>query len=547
MKYTIATLLLILISLTAFGKDKTDSLLILLDQAISNSGLYEKRKEERINHIKKDLLRKDISDNDRYRIHGHLYHEYESYISDSARHHINRTIEIAIKEGNQTWINNAKIKKAELLATSGLYAEAIKLLQSIEVSSLSEEKRAEYYIAFEHTYLYQAEYVSGDELMWEYLEEMNNYRDSALMVLPEHSYQSCITRAARLVDQNRQDEAAALMLGLLPQIESGTRDYSILTSILAYIYASIGNMELQKEYLIRSAISDIHAVVKENNSIRALAEILYEEGQIARADHYMKMSMEDANFYNARLRNIQASKMLPIIDSAYQLEKEKQRKKLQASLAVISFLSLLLVIAVVYVVLQMRKLTKARKEVMTVNTELQKLNMELTHANTQQRTTNNSLAESNRIKEEYIGRFLNLCSTYIDKMESYRRMLNKKAASGKVDDLYKTLKSTQFIEIELKEFYQNFDSSFLNIFPHFVENLNSLLPEEEQIILKQEGCLNTELRIFALIRLGITDSLKIANFLRYSITTIYTYRSKLKNKSLHKDCFEEKVMEIGRY
>ena len=320
-----------------------------------------------------------------------------------------------------------------------------------------------------------------------------------------------------------------------------------MTSILAFIYQSTGQREKQKEYLIKSAIADIRGVVKENNSLRALAELLYEEGQLQRADVYMKRSMEDANFYNARLRNVQASRMLPVIDHAYQVEKQKHQQVLQIFLVVTSLLTLFLACAVWYVIRQVKKLARARQDLLAMNEELKLLNERLTEVNQRQHETNDSLTEANHIKEEYVGRFMGLCSTYIDKLEGYRRMLNKQAASGKVEELYKTLKSSRFIDEELKEFYQNFDNSFLSIFPDFVKRFNELLPEEERIIPKQDERLTTELRIFALIRLGITDSAKIAGFLRYSITTIYTYRSKLKNRSLCRDNFEEEVMKIGSF
>ncbi len=331
------------------------------------------------------------------------------------------------------------------------------------------------------------------------------------------------------------------------KLSPDTRDYAVVTSILAFIYQSTGQREKQKEYLIKSAIADIRGVVKENNSLRALAELLYEEGQLQRADVYMKRSMEDANFYNARLRNVQASRMLPVIDHAYQVEKQKHQQVLQIFLVVTSLLTLFLACAVWYVIRQVKKLARARQDLLAMNEELKLLNERLIEVNQRQHETNNSLTEANHIKEEYVGRFMGLCSTYIDKLEGYRRMLNKQAASGKVEELYKTLKSSRFIDEELKEFYQNFDNSFLSIFPDFVKRFNELLPEEERIIPKQDERLTTELRIFALIRLGITDSAKIAGFLRYSITTIYTYRSKLKNRSLCRDNFEEEVMKIGSF
>ena len=190
----------------------------------------------------------------------------------------------------------------------------------------------------------------------------------------------------------------------------------------------------------------------------------------------------------------------------------------------------------------MKKLSYARKKVVAANSQLSILNSELKKLNKSQHEanerllhTNQTLTEANHIKEEYLGRFLSLSSSYISKMEEYRRILNKQAAAGKLEELYRTLKSDRFINQELKEFY------------NFVEEFNRLLPVEEQLHPKNEELLVTELRIFALIRLGITDSARIAEFLRYSITTIYTYRSKLKNKSLCKEDFEERVMKITSF
>lgn len=547
MKYYILLLFFFFINLSVCAQSGLDSLLTILDLTINNREEYEKTKVQHISMIKETLKSSKLSKEEEYRINTQLYQEYESYICDSARYYINRNIELATQLNKKVWLNKSKLMKVNILATSGLYEEAMKILETIDKKTLSQKDIADYYIAFQNIYLYQAEYASGDEYMYSYIEKMNLYRDSILAIVPKGSYEYIITKAPILVDKHKFKDAEELLLTYLSQTSPTTRKYAVLTSILSFVYECDGKQEDRKTYLIKSAIADIKAVVKENNSLRVLAEILYKEGQIKRADHYVKVSMEDANVFNARLRNLQASKMLPIIDNAYQLEKDAQQKKLQVSLIVISLLSFFLLIAIAYVIRQMKRLAKARKEVVIANQELQKLNNDLTEAYNQQTKTNNSLTEANCIKEEYIGRFLSLCSTYIDKLETYRRMLNKKASSGKVEELYKTLKSTQFIEDELNEFYQNFDNSFLNIFPNFVESFNQLLPEEDKIVPKQNEHLTTELRIFALIRLGINDSSKIASFLHYSITTIYTYRSKLRNKSLHKEHFEEQVIKIGSF
>ena len=532
-------------SLTA--QNNLDSLLIVLDKVVEQSSQYENAKKQRIGLIEEGLVNRELSQEEIYHINSQLFSEYESYICDSARHYVNRNIEIAKSSGRQDWLDESLLKKAHILATSGLYAEGVELLESVDKHNLSDKLLVDYYMAFENIYLYHAEYAQDDEYLPEYLKRMNAYRDSILQIVTEGTYQYMITWGPVLVDRNQKKEAEELLNNYLSQVAPDTREYAIVTSILAFICQYNDRPELRKVYLAQSAIADIRGVVKENNSIRELAEILYEEEDIERANNYMKKSMADASFYNARLRNVQASKMLPVIDHSYQLEKEMQRRKLQAFLWVISVLSMFLILTIAYIVSQMKKLAKARSEVVCANTELQKLNAHLVEANRQQQQMNDSLTESNCVKEEYIGRFLGLCSAYIDKLETYRRMLNKKAASGKVEELYQTLKSSQFIDDELKEFYQNFDSSFLNIYPDFVEYFNRLLPESEVIIPKQGELLTTELRIFALIRLGISDSSKIASFLRYSITTIYTYRSKLKNRSLYRNDFEERVMRIGSF
>lgn len=547
MKHRLLVLFVLFLALPLSARQSLDSLLLTLDAAIENSRQYEEAKMQRIALIKDGLKAHELSASEEYRLNLRLYQEYEAYICDSARYYINRNIAIARQLEKQDWLEESELKKAHILATSGLYAEGIELLRTIDKRTLSPQSLVDYYTAFENIYLYHAEYAQDDEFRPDYLVQMTRYRDSILQVVPEGSYQYIITKGPVLVDKQQLQAAEQLLTAYLSKVSDDTRNYAVITSILAFIYQYDNQPLLRKEFLARSALADIKAVVKENNSLRALAELLYEEGQLDRANNYMKQSMADASFYNARLRNVQASKMLPIIDHSYQLEKELQRQKLQLFLAVISVLSLFLMLAIIYVIRQMKKLARARREVVNANNELQRLNNDLVEANRLQRLTNQSLSEANCIKEEYIGRFLGQCSAYIDKLETYRRMLNKKAASGKVNELYQTLKSTQFIDDELKEFYLTFDTSFLSIFPDFVECFNQLLPEEEHVVPKQGEKLTTELRIFALIRLGITDSARIASFLRYSITTIYTYRSKLKNRSLYRENFEERVMKIGSF
>lgn len=524
---------------------RLDSLLSVLDDVILHSRQFEVEKERHIASIRQSLSARALSPEEEYAVNFHLHDEYETYICDSALHYINRNIEIAGMLGRNDWLVESKLKKAHLLAVSGLYAEGIALLQTIDRKDIVGSRLLDYYTAYENIYLYHAEYAQDNEYRPHYLKLRACYLDSILHIVPPGTYMHAVVQAPLLIDQGRYEEARSVLRHFLPQLNRQTRDYAVLTSVLAFACEPDRPVSERKYYLAESAIADIRCVVKENNSLRVLAELLYEEGDLERANRYMKKSMADATFYNARLRNIQASRMLPLIDNAYQREKEAQRQKLYVSLWVISALSLFLIAAVIFVIGQMKKLARARREVVEANRELQKLNEDLTAANLRQQEMNGSLTEANCVKEEYIGRFLGLCSAYIDKWETYRKMLNKQAGAGKLDELYKQLKSSRFIDEALKDFYREFDNAFLNIYPHFVESFNRLFPPEEQVEPKQGERLSTELRIYALIRLGISDSSRIASFLRCSITTIYTYRSKLKNKSLYRGNFEAEVMKIG--
>lgn len=280
--------------------------------------------------------------------------------------------------------------------------------------------------------------------------------------------------------------------------------------------------------------------------MQALASVLYETGDIEEAYRCIKSSMEDAMFCNARLRTYEVSKIFPIIDLAYQENVNKQKAELQLFLILVSILSFFLIIAVIYVYRQMKRVARIRKELYRTNVKLSELNQDLQSSNSQLNEVNKELSEANQIKETYIGHFLDLCSTYINKLEKYQNTLNKKAVEKKLDELYKMLKSKEMIENELKELYENFDSIFLHLYPDFVEEFNSLLSENERFVLKPNELLNVELRIFALIRLGITDSSKIANFLHYSANTIYSYRTRVRNKAaVPRDQFEKMVMKIG--
>lgn len=552
MKHILA--LLFVLCPIALHASVVDSLLTVLDSALAARKHFQEEKELRIALIKGELQQRSLATEERYLIHNRLINEYDTYMSDSALYYVNENLLIATRLGNKQWLYRATLKKAHILGRSGLFVEAMELLNSLPRELLTGGDLVDYYIGFENLYLYQAEYATDESYVREYLRKSNLYRDSIVALVPKDSYEYVRVYAPLLIDRWKREEAITLLKDFMTRLKPTTREYAVVTSILAFACHIDGRKQEEMEARIRSAIADVKAVVKENYSLGALAELLYEENDLERANRYIKISMNDANDYTTRLRSLQTSKMLPLIDRAYQQEKEMQRRKLRILIIGISILSFCLLIVVFYVIRQMKRLANARREVINANLQLNELNEELKRLNEEQvranellQNTNRSLGEANHIKEEYLGRFLSLSSSYIGKLEEYRRMLNKQAAAGKLEELYRTLKSDRFINQELKDFYHNFDSSFLKIFPNFIEEFNALLPADEQLYPRNGELLTTELRIFALIRLGITDSACIAEFLRYSITTIYTYRSKLKNKSLCKEDFEERIMRITSF
>lgn len=547
-KYLIILISSFFCCLHAGATGSIDSLLHELDAVIDSSKYYEQAKRDRIDVLRETVRRTPtLSPREEYRYNVQLYDAYKTYICDSAMFYINRSIAVARRCKDASMLDAALIMKAELLGRAGLYAEGQRLMSSINKDRLDRRLLIEYYLTYSNFYLYCAEYTKNTEYNAEYLSKLYDYRDSVLQIARPGSYEYMIMRAPQLLEKGRGREGLHLLKGYIRQLGPDTRDYAVVTSIMAFISMALNDRHNYEVYLIKSAMADIRGVVKENNSLRMLAELLYADGQLKRADTYMKISMEDANFFNARLRNLQAARMLPVIDRAFQVEKERNISTLKIFLLIITLLAFFLVCTVLHVIRQMRRLAKARCELLKLNSELQQLNIRLEEVNRRQCETNDRLTEANIIKEEYVGHFLNLCSAYIGKLDVYRRMLNRLAASNKLAELFKTLKSTGFIDAELKDFYSNFDRSFLSIFPDFVAHFNELLPPGEQIIPKQGERLTTELRIFALIRLGITDSAKIASFLHYSITTIYTYRSKIKNRSLCHDSFEKEIMKIGTF
>ena len=540
--------------LHAADSSRADSLLLKLDQAIKERPIYMEQKELKLVELKRQLhrqlkrqLHRQIPDEERFAILGTLLDEYRSFNTDSALHMAEEREQIAIRLGNREYIDNARMNKADVLGMTGMYKEVMDLMRNIHIDRLPVDIHPYYYHIYRTVYGLMADYAVTAYEKKLYTELTDKYRDSLLLVNKDNLLIHTLIQSDQYNVRNEYDKAIRLLTDYLALQKDYEHDVAICAYTLSESYRLKGDKEKEKEYLIVSAMADMKTAVREYISLRKLAVLLYQEGDIERAYSYVKICMEDAAACNARLRKLEILEIFPIINDAYQQKTEKQQEQMKWALVSISLLSLFLLLAIFYVYKQMKKVAAARREVIDANKRLKELNDELHLSNAQLKEANHSIAENSYLKEEYIGRYMDQCSVYLEKMDNYRRSLGKIAATGNVEELYKNIKSSKFIEGELKEFYTNFDNTFLQLFPTFVEDFNALLADDEQISLKAGERMNTELRIFALIRLGITDSVKIAQFLRYSVTTIYNYRTKVRNKAAgDRDLLEQEVMTIGK-
>lgn len=515
-------------------KNEMDSIFAELDRTMNNKKFYVNQKEQKIAELKKMFETPNLTLDQRYQINKNLHAEYNYYIPDTAKIHLFENIQIAQELNNKQWLIESRLSLIRHYSIEGLYINAINALDSIRPDIDNNYLLSDYYSVYTQLYYFYS--GSNKKLAPQYF----LYQDSLLHSINKDSNIYPFLLAEKLIDSGNWKEGRKILLTLYEKVEPGSHLQAMLANNIGKTYVEEKNYEMQKKYFAISATADMKNVVREHESFRSLAIACYETNEIDRAYKYISQSMEDAIFTNFNMRMIEASQFFPIIEKSYQQKLQKEKKRFFYLIILTGIISLLLVMGILYIYPKMKKLATIRKSLSDMNKELNKVNKEMIKMNKE-------LSESNILKETYITQFLHLCSLYVKKLETYQNTLNKKAMGNQLDELYKVLKSRSMIDNELKELYELFDRIFLNLYPNFVEELNQLLPEDEQFQLKKKDNMTAELRMLALIRLGITDSSAIAEFLHYSIKTIYNYRTRLRNKSLvPNDDFENKIKAIGR-
>lgn len=542
--------------------EENRKLLHSLDSLLEQQDLFVRVKEERIKQLKMQYSRvKDVKE--LYAMNRMVYLEYRVYDADSALHYINKNIQLAQQTNNRTWEVVSLLEQSFVLTSSGLLTEALKTVSDIQPEELPQNLRSEYFGRLCTLYSRLRDYSSENSQLSEHYNNLQKaFRDSVYLTATpdELRYWNCrawlylgtpeIEPVKQAFEENKQT------------LSNDSRKYSIATYNLSAIYRSENNDSKYLENLILSAVADIRSVNGDIGSLQEIAEYLFKHGEIDRAYNYILYCSQKAMLFHNRVRIVKMSHLQNQIYKAYQEQSRTQQKRLQASLIAVSFLFLVLIGAFLFIRKQMRRLKEANLKLDSTNQKLsvnmdalstahqrlEEVNMQLKDLNTQLQEVNDQLRESNYVKEEYIGYVFNICSTYISKLEEFRKNINRKLKVGQLEDVKAMTDSSATASNELKEFYQNFDTIFLHLYPDFVGDFNALLLPEERIELKEGELLNTELRIHALIRLGITDSVKIADFLHCSAQTVYNNRLRTRNKSIiPKEDFINAVKKLGKY
>jgi len=529
-----------------YAETPVDSLLRELDRTLEQREDFLKKKEERIHALKRQLVpgedKKTLEA--QYITSVKLFEEYKSFIYDSAFSYGQILLQTAYKLKEESIINDSKVKISFTLLSAGMFTEALDTLNSVKVEVLTKDSKIEYYATLARTYYDLADY-SHDHFFSERYDKIGNgYLHKALDLCEPNSVRFLLLKGLEYMRMKDSKNGIHTFEQVLKDPKLTKPEIAIASSSLSYLYRLDKNTEKAKVFLAQAAIADIIYSIRETVAIRDLSEILYEEGDIDRSYKYVKVALEDAYFYGAKHRKIQIANLLPIIEGTQLKIVEGQKTDLFYYSITATILIIFIILFAIIIYRQYRRLDVAKRDLTLSHEDLEKTNSQLAEANSKLGDINSKLEDANKIKEEYIGSFFKIISEGIEKIEKFKNTIDRKISQKKIEDI-KDLVNNMNLKPEREQLYLTFDRTFLKIFPGFIDQFNALFNPEEQFAIGEKQGLPTELRIFALIRLGITDTEKIAGILDYSVNTIYTYKTRVKNKSIvENEKFEEELMKI---
>jgi hypothetical protein len=540
-----------LFALQAYGQSDLSTYCQQIDEAIAHSQDYVAAHEKKIGEARRALTLENTPKG-KYQQNFRLYELYKPFVSDSAMFFLRQCILLADGMGDKSSAVRCRSLMAIRCSNIGMYDEALNILDSINAQHIDTLSLGTYYEAYNNVYSELAYYTRLDNMHEFYNAKSKYYEQLMLATLPPTSESCFLRREQRAQAEGKLDEALRINDEWMKTVEVGSHPYA-LVALYRYIeYKLRGDSVQMIHWLVESVLADLRNAAMDQGSMWELANELMLNGDIDKASSYISFTSDCANRYGSRQRNWQIAPLLATIAKNYKAQSERNTAQLWVALVVISILMLWLLGVLLFLHRRNKQLASARNalkesndELATANKQLADQTHELSILNSQLSVLNSQLSESNRVKEEYIGRFMSLCSQYIDKLDNYRKMVNKKMKNKELEELFLISKSTELKDKELEELFLNFDSVFLHLFPNFVNDFNALLQPELRVQSKEDNRLTTEIRIFALIRLGIEDSSKIAEFLHYSVNTIYNYRARIKNGAIgNREQFERQIKTL---
>lgn len=543
-----------------------------LDDAVARRDDYNQQKRDRLSQLLS--VGKGLHEpRDLYMHNSLVYEECFTFDSELAMSIVDKNIELAKQLDDPAGIAEWHIKRSFILAATGQLLESAEALSGISSSSLSRDLKLQYYAQQQYLYSHLEQFSWADGMKADYHARQGAYSDSVYAIVEPSDPNYLWYQAWKIFGEKNDQSVVEHLRAVVDTLALDCRQDAMLAYVLARFFESHGEQNLYIQYMSRSAIADLRSANQEIASLEELSAVLYnsfkeEAGKTSasfsmneqasksldRAYSYIFVSLQTARTYNNQLRIVNIARVMEDILASYQQRDRNQRQRLLTITWGLTILLVLLVLASLMMWFQRRRINSNRQLLRQTNDNLKVANIELAtqrtalaEANAALTDANRNLSESNYVKEEYIGYVFSLCSNYISKMDEYRKNINRKVKVRLYDEVLQMTDKQTFVADELKEFYQNFDAIFLHIYPHFVDDFNTLLMPEERIEPRKGELLNTDLRIYALVRLGITDSVKIAEFLHCSPQTVYNNRLKIRNKAIvPKEEFAKYVRELGK-
>ncbi|MGI4831975.1 MAG: DUF6377 domain-containing protein [Janthinobacterium lividum] len=539
---------LILSAVTAKAQGvRTDKLLQELTLTLESKDTYFKRRVQRITTLTKQFHTPRLDNQSKFRIVSHIYQEYRSFKYDSAFVYAQRLLKLATKIQDPEKIESAKLDLAFIQVSSGMFKEAFELLKSVNATPLDSASKVELYFTKARAYSDLADFNSNPYYLSLYTAKAIACSDTALRYCRDGSYQALTVQGFQFLKVKNLKASELVYKRILDLPDLPLHQLAISASTAAYVAELQGKTEAEFQLLTQAATADVESATTETLALFKLSELCYHRGDLKHAYLFIKNAREDAAFYNARLRQIQIGGIFSVIESQRVGIIERQRRTLEVYAIATTMLALLIIVFAAVILRQLRRLERAKTTITAINETLQLNNENLNLLNKQLHEVNYRVNEANIIKDEYIGHYFIVISDYIDRLEGVKDALNKSLAdrhyitTQRVVDGINTKK-------ERNDLFKSFDTVFLKLFPHFVADFNTLLKIEERIKLAEDQLLSAELRIFALIRLGIDNSERISKILGYTVNTVYTYKTRTKKKSLYpnepSEEFEKRVRAI---